>query len=339
MTSEDRINRLIQAYLAGNLAEEEKGVLADWLEQSSGNREYFASIAAVSRISSAVKCKSRSPVEAELARLNARIDAGDTADKAERTPGSVRRYLHKGIRIGITAAAAVAAVAVLVYVSVSDAGRFRASDESRYLTCSNGTDDISAILLEDSTRIWLGTGSSISYDVSGNAGNRVVRLCGNAYFDVHRDTLLPFTVVTDALSVRVLGTAFCVDSGNETGKVSVLLERGSVRLQTPGGVDLIRLRPDQRAEMDIRTGDMSVEMVPAVPYIVQNYNKITLQAATVGDIMAHIGKMYGVNVSAPADADTTRKFTLNYRRTDSVGQVLEIVRELTGVRLSVSEAD
>ena len=116
----------------------------------------------------------------------------------------------------------------------------------------------------------------------------------------------------------------------------MILERGSVRLQTPEGVNLVRLAPDQKAEFDTASGDISVESINATPYVIQHYNKITLSSATITDIITHINTMYGVNVQITSEADTTRKYNLNYKRTDPLPQVLEIVKELTGTRLEIN---
>ena len=129
--------------------------------------------------------------------------------------------------------------------------------------------------------------------------------------------------------MKVLGTAFCVKSDSEAGKVSVLLERGSVRLQSPEGVGLVRLSPDQMAEFDAKTGDIEVTPMAAEPYIVQHYNKVTLQQVSIDGIISHIERMYGIKVQA------TKKYNLNYKRTDDAGELMEAVEELTGVRLKV----
>lgn len=43
----------------------------------------------------------------------------------------------------------------------------------------------------------------------------------------------------------------------------VVLERGAVRLETPGGDNLVRLHPNQRAVYDARMGDMEVAEINA----------------------------------------------------------------------------
>ena len=139
--------------------------------------------------------------------------------------------------------------------------------------------------------------------------------------------------------MKVLGTAFCVKADEASGKVAVLLERGSVRLQSPEGVGLVRLSPDQKAEFDAGTGDISVEPMGAVPYIVQHYNKVALQQASLHDIISHIERMYGVRITARTPVDTVKKYNLNYKRTDNVSELVETVQALTGADLTINNND
>lgn len=313
---------LILKYLRGEASAEEKAEILTWLEDSEDNRKHFSSMAIVY---SSVSTSDVGVTDRILARLNARIEADNYRH-------------HRSWRRWIPVFVAAASIAAILYTgNALRKGMQDVIPEREYITYLNTSKDISAIMLEDSSRVWLGKNSSVSCDVDGEEGDRVVKLVGNAYFDVHKDSLHPFIVQTGVVSVRVLGTAFCVKSDEEAGKVSVVLERGSVRLQTPDGINLVRLTPDQKAEFNASTGDIAVEMVNATPYIVQNYNKITLQNVSIMGIVSHINEMYGVKVNVLSPVDTTVKYNLNYKRTDTIDQLLDIVGTLTGVELEINK--
>ena len=263
-----------------------------------------------------------------MSRLNARIDADNHIEKKS------TKALTWTKRVALVSTAA--AIAALAYIGFLGGNNGPAADSRNFIAYRNNSEDISAVMLDDSTKVWLGKNSSMEYDVDCEEIDRVVKLQGEAYFDVHSDTSHPFIVHAGNLAVRVLGTAFCVNSNSETGKISVILERGSVRLQTPEGLNLVRLAPDQKAEFDTASGDISVESINATPYVIQHYNKITLSSATITDIVTHINTMYGVKVQITSEADTTRKYNLNYKRTDPLPQVLDIVKELTGTQLEIN---
>ncbi|WP_276165427.1 FecR family protein [Zobellia alginiliquefaciens] len=98
------------------------------------------------------------------------------------------------------------------------------------------------IILPDSTHVWLNQNSSISYNYS-NPEERLLKLEGEAFFDVARNESRPFLIEGPYFKTQVLGTSFNIHSRNEedasvsvvSGKVSVsanesnallLLERG-----------------------------------------------------------------------------------------------------------------
>ena len=60
--------------------------------------------------------------------------------------------------------------------------------------------------LEDGTQVWLQDGTELRYAVGKGDGERIVRLDGEAYFDVSHDARHPFVVETRELAIRVLGT-------------------------------------------------------------------------------------------------------------------------------------
>ena len=320
-------------YLREEANDSDKETLIRWLEEDPRRKEDFAAVSALYKASDILKSEDER-TSRMLSRLNARIDSDERLARQRLGKGRKGRIFKI-----LWMSAACAAVTLVVGLGIHWFGGTDKTKDCEYTAYSNTSDDVAAIMLDDSTRVWLGTKSSIRYNTDAGNAERVVRLSGEAYFDVRRDTSRPFIVKTGSLDVKVLGTAFCVMSDEASGKVSVLLERGSVRLQSPEGVGLVRLSPDQKAEFDAGTGDLSVEPMEAVPYIVQHYNKVALQQVSLRDIISHIERMYGVRISARTPVDTTRKYNLNYKRTDNVGELVETVQELTGTGLTISDSD
>lgn len=321
---------LIVRYLQGTASDSDKSELLRLLEDNPAMREEYASLTALYKTSEVLDSE-KDLTTRMLSRLNARIDSEEADRPSARRSGSrIARPI-----MAVCAAAAAMAAAFFIGMGIRHQASAEATDECEYTAYSNQSGEVSAIMLDDSTKVWLGTNSSLLYGNDSLRNERVVKLTGDAYFDVHHDESRPFFVKTETVLVKVLGTAFCVRNDNADGKISVILERGSVCLMTPQGVGLVRLSPDQMAEMDTNTGDLSVEPVGAAPYIVQHYNKVALQQATISDIISHIERMYGVRISRPSCETHAKRYDLNYKRTDTVDELIETVDELTGVRLEI----
>jgi transmembrane sensor len=86
------------------------------------------------------------------------------------------------------------------------------------------------LTLPDGTRVWLNAASSITFPTSFQGNNRIVSIDGEAYFEVTKNPLKPFTVKTHHDEIRVLGTSFNVNSyTNEPAMKTSLLE-GAVHI-------------------------------------------------------------------------------------------------------------
>lgn len=191
-----------------------------------------------------------------------------------------------------------------------------------------------SLRLSDGTQVWLNSESSLVFPVRFGDGPREVTVTGEAYFDVAHDEAHPFVVKTENLSVRVLGTAFNVRAHAADPLTEVVLERGSVRLQTPEGYNLVRLHPNQRAVFDAAKDDIEVEEIYAEHFVTERYNLVAMKNATIGEIIARIESNYGVRIRI-ADPDNRKRYDINYLRTNSLEEVIDIVEFMTGQRCEV----
>ena len=87
------------------------------------------------------------------------------------------------------------------------------------------------VTLSDGTEVTLNAASSLRFPTSFNRDAREVIITGEAYFDVTRNANSPLTVKTTDGEVKVLGTAFNINS-YEAGKLQVALITGKVLCKT-----------------------------------------------------------------------------------------------------------
>ncbi len=106
---------------------------------------------------------------------------------------------------------------------------------------------ISKIILPDSTVVWINSGSKITYNSKFAVNNRNIELNGQAYFHAAKNKNLPLIVSAGKLNVKVLGTKFdvCAYPGEEN--IRVILESGKVQLS---------YKDDQFLHYELLPGDM-----------------------------------------------------------------------------------
>jgi ferric-dicitrate binding protein FerR (iron transport regulator) len=130
----------------------------------------------------------------------------------------------------------MATAAVLIGLAVCI--QYVNSNKNNLLDIGNNYNEIVAkrgtktkIILPDGSQVWLNSDSKLSYGARFNDTIREVSLEGEAYFDVIKDKKRPFVVMTNALNIRVLGTAFNIKSYAQDATIETTLIRGIIEVR------------------------------------------------------------------------------------------------------------
>jgi transmembrane sensor len=115
--------------------------------------------------------------------------------------------------------------------------------EIRMISKSNPTGQKSLIQLPDGSKVWLNSDSRISYHERFSDSLRSIKLEGEAYFEVVRDSLRPFVVDFESLSVTVLGTEFNISAFEVEKDLRVTLVDGAVKVSNSRLKDNLILKP------------------------------------------------------------------------------------------------
>ncbi len=177
--------------------------------------------------------------------------------------------------------AAAAVIAGLVLLG----DRLFAPGMDRYLA----TNEPVEVLLTDQSRVVIATQSKIAFR-SGD--ERLVRLSGEAYFEVARDEAHPFSVESGDLRVTVLGTAFVVSAYDTTDRVTVRVRHGKVRVQVGG--DSIELVAGQHAVYHKQRHFLERKSAP--PAEVWGLRVLQFEGASLTDVIEQLERIYKVRI-------------------------------------------
>ena len=97
------------------------------------------------------------------------------------------------------------------------------------VTTQAGTRTI--LLLPDGTKVWLNSGSKITYKKSFDQNPRAVSLAGEAYFEVVKNPNRPFIIHTATVAVKVTGTTLNVKAYERDATTETSLISGSVEIR------------------------------------------------------------------------------------------------------------
>lgn len=118
----------------------------------------------------------------------------------------------------------------------------------------------SFVQLADGSKVWLNAGTTLKYQNSYGKNNRNLQLEGEAFFEVVKNTDLPFTVKTSDIDVIAVGTKFNVKAYNEENTIETTLVEGLVKLES-STVKLagnIFLKPNEKAVFTKKNGNTEI---------------------------------------------------------------------------------
>ncbi|MGV3558508.1 FecR family protein [Larkinella arboricola] len=338
----EEFQELLHKYREGRCTPEEVRQLDLWYKKLSTQKEWTLTEAEEAQVK---------------ARLWNRID--------EKTTPATTRPLNPwtNYRLYMALAASVVLVSVGYWVWLRSSTSQR-QPESRFEAAGsykkvNTTTHIESLTLADGSVVNLYPQSSIAYSRMENSKKREVWLTGSAFFNVHKDSQRPFFVYSGSVVTQVLGTSFWVKAPEgskaievavRTGRVSVFEQNAAIRRkndqQAANQSTGVVLTPNQKATF-FSTNNHWVtglvtqpELVGATPAVTNQ--RFTYEEATLDEVLAELGKAYGIEMVIGNDGLHTCTFTGDlskqplYTKLDLICQSINAQYEVRGTRILIN---
>lgn len=200
-------------------------------------------------------------------------------------------------------------------------------------------------VLADGSSVTLEHESHLSFPARFSEEERVVRLDGEAFFDVARDEQRPFLVETSQLTTRVLGTSFRVKAFRNDRDVTVAVKTGKVSVSTKDvssgdkapALGII-LTPNQQIVYDKEAHKLSRTLVPKPEMVVpeETARQMRFEAAPVAEIFDAIQEVYGVELVYDRETFSSCQLTSVISDGDLYKR-LEIICNTIGATYSLEE--
>jgi transmembrane sensor len=183
--------------------------------------------------------------------------------------------------------------------------------------------------LPDGSTGWLNSSSSLTYSMNFKE-NRNLTLDGEAFFDVVRNEENPFTVATDEVTIKVLGTRFNVAAYKNEKNIEVVLEKGSVELIDNEENNSLKLSPDELAVFDKTSNSFVREAVETRKYLSWTEGKLVFRNDPMEVIARRLERWYNIEV------EITGKIHEDFRlRATFVDESLEDILEILKKSFSI----
>ena len=152
------------------------------------------------------------------------------------------------------------------------------------------------LILSDGTTVHLNSGSLFTYPVSFIEGmDREVHVSGEAFFDVHSDSLHPFKVYSTGSSAVVFGTKFNFKNYEEDNFSEIILTEGSLGVKnTTDKSEVIIIKPGDMARVDYSLGKIELSKVNTVLYTSWVDGRIIFRNENINNMITKLERIYDV---------------------------------------------
>ena len=188
--------------------------------------------------------------------------------------------------------------------------------------------------LADGTMVWLNSSSRLTFPTRFTGDAREVLVEGEVYFGVQHDESKPFIVRVNDVSVRVLGTEFCISAYPENEGVMTTLVRGAV--QVTSGNNQVVLKPGYQAVVDPYSGAISQRAVELSLYTSWVRGIFEYENMELNDIMVQLARWYDVQFTFSASECKERRFTGVIRKYEDLNDVLDMIEKTTNVKFIIN---
>ena len=206
--------------------------------------------------------------------------------------------------------------------------------EALYNTLSTPRGGQYQLVLPDGSIVWLNAASSIRYPTAFAGNERRVEVTGEAYFEVTKNTAMPFTVkMNNNAAVEVLGTHFNINSYDDEPATKITLIEGSIKVS--GKTRNVVIKPGQQARLTDQNNTLKVADDTDVEEVMAWRNgAFQFGGADIQTVMRQISRWYDVEVEYKGNISLHFAGTMS--RNVNISQVLEMLEKAGGLKTAVT---
>lgn len=249
------------------LNDDEQKIFSEWLNTNSENKEHYYHIKDVWDTMHFEKIRKSINTEQDWERL---LLKAANEKKQVYLPG---RSPHNLIRKILQ----IAAIVVITF-GIGFFVNYLLPEQQEYATLNVPYGAKTELDLPDGSKVWVNSGSSLTYPVDINQKEATLSLDGEAYFDIAKKEGRQLNVKTSTITIQVHGTAFNVRSYEDDDLVETTLVRGSISLTgSVGGKSIVTpivLKPNQQATLKKGYQTVLVEDITKDSVLTQKEDKI-----------------------------------------------------------------
>ncbi len=304
----------IQQYLEGKLLGKEQQALLDWLREKEHQQVFDSE-------------KARWWKERQLSREGRTSDMGQVRlrerlkekQQLKRSARLLNWYRYAAIALLVVGLSG----AVLVYNKPFNT-------ELQLTQIHTDLGQMSTVILPDGSKIWVNADTKLTYDNQYGIHNRAIQVQGEAYFEVAKNRKNPFIVDLGALKVKVTGTQFGVSNYDDLNEVNVVLEEGSVDIQSASDKFITSLKPEELAVFNKNTNTIQTRKVKPANYTSWKNGILNIFELPLEQLVVKLERRYNQKFEVdPLVKDLPYTFSIEG---ESLAEVIHLIERISPVK-------
>lgn len=187
------------------------------------------------------------------------------------------------------------------------------------------------LILADGTEVWLNSSSTLTFPEFFAGNERRVKLSGEAFFEVSKDTEHPFIVEVGRMEIKVLGTRFNINSYEPEGNIYTTLVEGCVEVRNSG--HSLQLNPGEQACGG--SYGLTKKEVNVAPYVSWRDGKFVFRNTNLEEICGQLSRWYDVDIFFSSEGAKDIRFTGAMLKFRPLEDVIRMIEETSSVRFYV----
>lgn len=183
------------------------------------------------------------------------------------------------------------------------------------------------LVLQDGTEVWLNAKSKLVYPAHFAGKERRVRVEGEAFFNVAKDSVKPFIVSAENVDMKVMGTQFNVYCYPDAEYIKTSLLEGCVHVffqdrENEG----VLLKPNQ--QVTVSEGKMEVRPIELEEYFLWRNGVYAFKNEPLIDILKKLELYYDVKIVVEDPSMFRETYTGKFRQRDSLDDVFRVLQQI-----------
>lgn len=184
------------------------------------------------------------------------------------------------------------------------------------------------VMLPDGSKVYLNAGTLLIYPSTFASGARNVYLSGEAFFEVAKDKEHPFTVTTNHLTLKVLGTTFNVSAYPDNSQIMATLETGRLQVKVNEQPTEYFLEPNDQLIYTPSTGKIQQHKVNTASHSDWKTGGLFFGNTPFSDVLHTLERIYGVKFHVHTSVYQNQILRVHFNKSESLEHVLQIIKIL-----------